>query len=85
MVEIGEVHSGTLGASYLFIIKEGEILHLSQIKGSRCVFRENKKRKRIVIWDVPEIEIANCNAILINYSNSRHYYPHILRIPMKTS
>jgi len=81
MVRIEEVHGGTRGTDYIFVIKDKEILHVSQIKGAKCVFKENRKRKRLVVWEVPDKEIENCEALWVSYSNSGNLGLYLLKLP----
>jgi len=81
MVEVEEVHGGTRGTRYMFVIRGKEILHLSQIEGVKCLFREGRRRKRVVIWDVPNETIANCKALWVDYANSGHLGLHLLEVP----
>ena len=65
----------------IFIIKNREILHVSQINGAKCVFREDRKRKRIVIWEIPSKEIENCEALWVSYSNSGYLDIYLIKFP----
>ncbi len=80
MVEVGEVYSGTRGSKYLFVIKDDEIIHVSQLKGAKCISKEGK-RKKIVIWSIPESEIANCTALWIDFAMKGHFHPLVLKLP----
>jgi len=81
MVRLKEVYGGTRGTDYIFVIKDKEILHISQIRGAKCIFRENKKRKRLVIWEVPDKEIEYCEVLWVGYSNSGHLGLYLLKLP----
>lgn len=90
-IKIKEIWSGTRGASYIFVIKDGEILHISQLDGAtECKqslaqnskeIKKRRARKRDVIFEVPIDEIANREGIWVDYSNSGNLFLRIIKFP----
>ena len=77
MVYVEEMHGGTSGTDYIYFIRDGELVHVSQLPGVKRIKVERWGRgRRLVVWDVPDELVSGSEGLSISFS-SRGRYPYI--------
>ena len=77
MVQVQEIHGGSAGTEYMYLILNNELVHVSQLPHARIVkVEERGRRRKLVVWDVPDNVVSGHDGIYVSFS-SRGRYPYI--------
>jgi len=81
-IRVIEIHGGTSGTEYMYVLRSGKLYHVSQLPGTKLATREGKRNRRLVAWIVPADVIAGSEGVWISFSREGRYcYEYYFRLP----
>ena len=87
MVYVEEIHGGTRGTEYIYFIKDGELVHVSQLPGVKRIKVEQWGRgRRLIVWNVPDTWVSGSEGLSISFSSKGRYpYIYYVKLPQNVS
>ena len=81
-MRVVEVHGGTAGTDYMYLIISNEVIHISQLNGCRKVGeRRRSGGRREVVWEAPDHYFRGSEGLYVSFTR-RGRYPSVILFKM---
>ena len=82
-IKIIEIHGGTSGTEYMYVLKGKKLYHISQLPGAKVINKEELRggRKRVE-WCISSDVLAGSEGIWVSFSKmGRYLFDYYFRLP----